>query len=193
MTNETWSETALVSICKAGGTDIEYYTITSSIEITIGDKDVDFLPMLKGSRLASFKPQGDTEVTLELYPVEAGTSAGSTGTGVFDLLNTVDSSQPISVNNDRTRTKVRMTVLWTDDTTVTSAISAINLNQIGLRMIAKNGYIISATPSGAMTPNDPLKWTVKFKCGAFDKNGDSNVEFQSTNGTATMTMTSSYS
>lgn len=189
MTNETWSETAYVAITKSGsGSDVEFYAITSSVEVTVGDKDVDFMPMLNGGRLSAFKPQADTTITLDLYPLQAGTATGTTGKGVFDLIGTSDATQPVSIDTSRTRNKYRMTILWTDDTTVTSATAAINLNQIGLRVIAKNGYIISATPSGNMTPNDPLKWQVKFKCGAFDKDGNPNVTIQSVDGSATMTM-----
>jgi hypothetical protein len=192
MTNETWSEVALVSLSKLSGTNVEFYSITNSIELTVGDKDVNFMPMLNGGRLADFKPQGDIEGTMEVYAVEAGTDSGSTAKGVFDLLGTTDATQPVSFSNSRTRDKYRVTVLFTDDTTVTSAVSDINLNQTGLRFIIKGAYITSVTPSGAMTPNDPLKFQVKFKAGAFDKDGTSNLEVQSTDGTATMTMTSAY-
>lgn len=193
MTNETWSEVGLVAITKIGGEDVEFYTITSSVELTIGDKDVEFLPILNGGRLAAFKPQGDTEITLELYPLEAGTDSTSTtakvGKGVFDLMGTVDSTQPLELNLSRTRDKYRITLLWTDDTTITNATSDIVAGKSGLRFAVRNGYVTSATPSGAMTPTDPLKWQVKFKSGAFDKNGISNVTAQSTDGTASTAMT----
>ena len=188
MTEETWSEVGLVTLTLDGGSDVEFYTITNSIEIAVGDKDVDFMPMINGGRLASFKPQADTTITLEMYPVQAGTDTGLVGKGVADLLGTADASQPLSIPFSRTRTKCRATLLWTDDTTVTTATAAINLNQTGMRIIANNCYVINASPSGAFTPNDPQKWKVVLKCGAFNKDGTSNVSVTSTDGTATMTM-----
>jgi len=100
-----------------------------------------------------------------------------------------DTSQPISISSDRTREAHRVTILWTDDTTITTAEAAINLNQTGLRIIAKNGYCTSVKPSFT---DGVLKFTITYKFPPFDKSGNGNVEIQSTDGTATMTMSSTW-
>lgn len=186
---DTWSETALVDITKSGGNDIKFYTITETIDIDIGNKDFDVIATLAGGRIVKFTPQEPITITLEVYPVEAGTDTGTTGKGFFDLMNTQDANQPVEISLDRVRDKYRIVILWTDDTAVTSATAAINLNQTGLRISAKNGYFTGMKPSFT---DGILKWTVTFKCPPFDKSGNANVKIQSTDGTATMTINESW-
>ncbi len=185
---DTWSETALVSISKASDSELDFYSITDTIDINFGEKNFDVVSTMKGGRLVKFNPQDPTEITLELYPVEAGTDTGSAGKGVFDILwpgIKNDTSQPISVSSSRVRQKLRLSILWTDDTTVTSAISAINLNQTGLRVIVQNAFCTSANLSYT---DKVAKVTATFKAPPFDKSGNANITIQSTDGTATMTM-----
>lgn len=185
---DTWSETALVAITKEGSaSDVEFYTITETVDVSFGEKEFDLIANLAGGRMVKFTPEGPTEITLDAYPVEAGTDTGTTGKGFFDLFHTADATQPVDISVDRTRTKYRMVVLWTDDTTVTNATASINLNQTGMRVVAKNGYFTK--PKLGFT-DGVQKWTATFKCPPFDKSGNANVSVQSTDGTATMTIPS---
>jgi len=194
---DMFSEVALVNVSKLDGDELNFYTICDSVDFKIGMKDVDFIATLAGGRLSNFKPMEPTEVTLKLYPVEVGSDSTSvsanTGTGCFDLFcsGTSDTTQPLDFSVDRNRTKYRVTFLLTDDTTVTSAVSAINLNQVGARLVAKNGFLVEATPS-EFTPESGWVWTCRFKFPPFDKSGNANISGQSTDGTATMTMEQSY-
>ena len=185
---DTFSEVGLVSLQVLNGTAKEFYTITETVDIDIGAKDFDVIATMAGGRLKKFTPQEPTTITLEAYPVEVG-SAGATGTGFFDLMNTVDASQPITVAVDRVRTKIKAYILWTDDTTVTSATSAININQTGIRIVAQDGYMTSCKPSFT---DGVLKWTITLKFAPFDKSGNTNITMYSTDGTATQTVTTTY-
>ena len=118
-----WSETALVSIAAQAGTDVKFASITETVDIDIGDKDFDVIATLSGGRLVKFTPQEPTTITLEAYPIQAGTDTGTTGLGFFDLMHTQDASVPIRITNDRTRSKYRVLVLWTNDATATTAQS----------------------------------------------------------------------
>jgi len=190
---DTWSETALLSISKASDSEVQYYTITETMDIDIGEKGFDVIATLAGGRLVKFTPQEPITMTFDAYCVEAGTDTGAVGKGFFDLLwggIRSDTSQPISISADRTRQKHRVTILWTDDTTVTTAHASINLGQSGMRIIAKNGYCTSVKES--MT-DGVKKATVTYKFPPFDKDGTANVEIQSVDGTSTMTMTSTWS
>ena len=192
MANDTWSETALVSISKASGTEIEFYTITETIDVDVGDKDFDVIANLAGGRLVKFNPEEPTTITLEAYPVEAGTDSGTEGKGFFDLLwggILSDTTQPLELSASRTREAHRMTLLWTDDTTVTTATASINLNQSGMRIIAKNGYCTSVKPSFT---DKVLKYTITYKFPPYDKDGTANVTVQSTDGTSTSTMAATW-
>lgn len=180
MTEDTWSETAYVAISKIGGSDVEFCTITETVDLDIGDKDFDVMNTIKGGRLVKFNPQEPTTITLEAYPVEAGTDSGVVGKGFHDLLNTSDGSQPLSINFDRTRTKIRCAVLWTNDTTVTNAAEATAEDSDALRIVLKNGYVTSTKPSFT---DGVLKYTVAMKFPAFDKSGNPNGLIESADGT----------
>lgn len=190
MAPDTWSETGLVSMTTEGGDELQFYTITETVDITTGAKDFDVINNLAGGRLKQFSPQEPMEVTLEAYPIYAGTAdtEEGTGQGFFDMLwqgvgN--DSDQPIEINSDLTRENLRLTLLWTDDTSITDATADVGTNSTGLRIIAKNGHVTEVNPSFT---DGVLQFSITFKCPPFDKEGNSNITVQSTDGTATMTM-----
>lgn len=187
---DSWSETAWISITKKNNTnDMEFYAITETIDIDIGDKDFDVISTLSGGRLVKFTPQEPTTVTLEAYPVEAGTTTGTTGKGFYDLMHSQDTSQALQISSDRVRTEYQVVILWSDDTTITSAKNAIGLNQYGLRVVLSNGYFTSVKPSFT---DGVLKFTVTFKCPPFNSAGTSNVSMDSADGTSTLTTVAAY-
>lgn len=191
MANDTWSEIGLVSITTLSGSAVEFKTLTETVDIDIGDKEFDVIPTLAGGRLVKFTPEEPIEITLEAYPVEAGTDTGAVGKGFFDLLHTADASQPVAISVDRTRTKHRMSILWTDKTSPTTAEDALvsASTESGLRIMAADGYFTSAKPSFT---DGVLKWTVKFKAPAFDKSGTANIKIESTDGTVDMPAPAAY-
>ena len=186
---DTWSETALVAIAAASGSDNSYQAITETIDIDIGDKDFDVISTLSGGRLVKFTPQEPITITLEAYPVETGTPSGTTGLGFFDLMNTADASEPQIIPLDRTRTKYRLAILWTDSTSVTYATEQVGMPSSALRVAAADGYFTSVKPSYT---DGLLKFTVTFKVPPFDSTGTANVSIMSTDGTATLTAMVSY-
>lgn len=166
---DAWMETALVSISLLSGTEAKFQSLTETIDIDRGEKDTEGKPMVSGGRVTSWKPEGDTTVTLEVYPLESGTDSGTTGKGFMDLLHPpADTSQPLRITNNRTRTKARMIILWTNG--VATSASAITLaGESGRRMGFANGHIVSVKDSFT---DGILKSTVVFKTSAFNKAGD---------------------
>ena len=189
MALDTWSETAWVDIAAQAGSDVAFQTITETVDIDIGDKDFDVIATLKGGRLVKYTPQEPTTITLEAYPVEAGTDSGTTGEGFFDLMNTTDASQPLSITVDRTRSKYRLVILWTDNTSVANASAIVGEAYNALRVVASDGYFTSVKPSFT---DGVLKFTVTYKVPPFDKSGTGNVAIQSTDATASLTALASY-
>lgn len=182
---DMWSETAKVAFSAQGGSDVQFDTITSTVDITFGEKGFDVIATLKGGRLVKFTPQEPTEITLEAYPVEAGTNTGTTGNGFFDLLHTTDTSQPIVIPVDRTRTKYRAIIMWTDDTTANAEDVISSPTNSALRIVAADGFFIKADPS--MTDGE-VKWTVMHRTPPFDKSANANVKVESINGIDTATL-----
>ena len=185
---DMWSETALVAISKAGGTEYEYRTITKTVDISIGEKGFDVIANLAGGRLVKFNPQEPTEITLELYTVEATTSSGSAGaaaTGVYDLMYTVaDATEPISLVVDRTRLKVRCVILWTDGSAATATAVTVTPDR-GYRIQAKNGYVTDIKE--AFTDGEKVI-TMTMKFPPFDKDGTANITIESVDGSTTVVL-----
>jgi len=197
MTNyspDTFSETGFVSLSVKGGTEHEFMTITETVDIKVGDKDIDNINTLAGGRLVKFNPQDISEITLEAYAPEVVTTsstAGSAGTGFADLIHTnTDVTQPISMVNDRTRQKVRCVIMWTTDTSVTKATSATTGTNAAFRVTFINGYV---TQYNEAFTDGIKKATIKMRVPAFDKSGTANITFESTDGNGVLPAITAYS
>ena len=180
---ESWTEVALVAISKEAGSDVEYTTITESVDISPGDKPMESIPNLQGGRITKFTPEEDTEITLEIYPVELDSTSADGGFFQQFYGGTWDTSEPLQVlNRDDTnhrpniRDKFRVALLWTNDATATGGAAATAASTDALRFVMRNSYI---TSHKASFTDDILKVTVTFKCAAADKAGDSNCLWQS--------------
>jgi len=86
-------------------------------------------------------------------------------------MNTVDATVPIRVTNDRTRTKYRVCIMWTNDTTATTAVSATAENYSALRYAFADGYFTEYEPE-LDGDGKVHKITAKFYVPAFDKSGN---------------------
>lgn len=179
---DAWMETCLVAITKVGGSDVAFQGLTESVDMDVGEKDIDVVALVNGGRISKWVPQDVITVTLEMYPVEVGTDTGTTGKGVFDLFSgSTDSSQPVILTNSRTRTAVRIAILWTDDTSQASATAAVTATKKAARMAFADGYVTSANPSFT---DGVKKWTVTLKFAPFDKAGNANSQGASEDGTS---------
>lgn len=190
MPNDTWSETALVAISAQAGTNVQFASITETIDIDIGDKDFDVIATLSGGRLVKFTPQEPTTITLEAYPINAATegfTTATTGAGFFDLMNTYDAAQPLVIAADRNRNKHRIAIMWTDKTTETDATAQIIApTNTALRVVAADGYFTSVKPSFT---DGVLKFTITYKTPPFDSSGAANIKIESVSGSGTVTLT----
>ena len=178
--DDAWMETCYIGISAIGGSDVSFGALTSTVAFDGGEKEVEGIPLVNGGRVTKFVPESDSSVTFEAYPMEAGTDTGSAGKGFFDLLHTQDTSVPIRVVNDRNRIKYRVLVMWTNDPTVTAAQNITTDTYSALRRGYADGYFTSVKPD--FTESE-VKYTVMYKCAAFDKSGAGNVMEESAAGT----------
>ncbi len=138
----------------------------------------------------------DTNVNFSSLGVAAGDKIRNTTDNTETYVTAVDSATVLSINEDimvsgedyvltdspyrvvntRTRNKYRVLALWTDKTTVVRASEVIANTLNALRIGMAGGYITSVKPSFT---DDILKYTVMYKCAAFDKTGASNVMVES--------------
>jgi len=188
MAPDSWKEVCKVDFAAQSGSNIQFQALTETIDIDLADKDIEGIALVNGGRVAKYVPQGDTEITLECYPVQAGTSSGTIGYGFFGMFCTEDTSQPISITNDRTRNNYRLAILWTDSSAVTAASDAVNTGN-AFRFVAADGYLTSVKPSFT---DSILKFTVKYKVTAFDKSANGNMKYESIDNTGTLAALAAY-
>lgn len=178
--NDAWMETCLIAVSKIGGSDIQFAGLTETVDFDIGEKGIEGIPLVNGGRVTKWSPEGDSTMTFEAYPLQAGTDTGTSAKGFFDLMHAVDASVPIRVSNTRARDKYRVLVLWTNDTTVTTAQAITTNTYSALRIGMADGYFTSVKPSFT---DGILKFTVTYKTVPFDKAAASNVMMESCAGT----------
>ncbi len=178
--SDTFSELSFLTIQKKAGTPRHYETIIETIDISGGEKGVDYIATIKGGRLKKFNPQEPIEVTIEGYAVEVGTTGGaSTGTGFYDLLHSVDTSQPMSIPVDHARDETMIAIMATDNLSQSNAVSATTSTDNCERWVFKNGHVTNVTASFT---DKVWKFTLNYSVGPFDKTGTANVTYESSDG-----------
>ena len=176
---DAWMEKCFIAICPIGGTEKSYHGLTETVDIDPGEKGIEGIPLVNGGRIRRWSPQTDGEITFEAYPIFAGTDSGSTGKGFFDLMHAADASTPIRIPNDFNRTKHRIAILWTNDTTVSSATTSTTNTYSGFRFVCADAIITSVKASFT---DGVLKFTITAKWTAFDKNASANAIYESCEG-----------
>ncbi len=194
-----WGETFLASLAireSSASTDATFEGITSfdTVDIDLGEKDFEDIVLASGGRLQKMTPETVHTVTFEAWPLEVGSgdlSAATSITGFLDLLSgTEDTAQGYRLLNTTTRNRVRLALLWTDDSTVTNANAGLDNTTKAKRLVWADGWITAVKPT--LTDGGSLKVTVTFKCSPFDSGGTSNVLMESVAGSGTITALASY-
>ena len=137
---DKWSETAIITIAPQGGANIDLSPIIDSIDEDLGDKEVEYTANLKGGRSEKFVPEEVTTITFEGYPVTIETApALAEHVGVLQLFHNTrgnwDTTQPMTIDCSRNREKYGLAIVWTDDTTMTSATGSNSIGNTAERTI----------------------------------------------------------
>ena len=185
----TWSEFCKIGICAQSGSEVEFQSITETVDIDIGDKDFDVIATLGGGRVVKFTPEEPITITLEAYPSQAGTETGTTGQGFFDLMNTADTNQPLQISVDKVHNPYRIVLLWTDDANNQAPSKSILSGKNALRIVASDGKFTSVKPSFT---DGILKFTIVYKVKPFDSSGNANFKVESTDTTAALPTLNAY-
>ena len=173
---DAWMETCLIAISIQGGSDIQFASLTETVDFDIGEKDIEGVALTNGGRVTKWTAEGDSSITFEAYPLEAGTDSGTDGNGFFDLMHSADASVPLRITNDRNRDKYRVLVMWTNDPTVSTGQAITTDTYSALRIGLADGHFTSVKPSFT---DGILKYTITYKCAAFDRDGAGNVMMES--------------
>jgi len=173
-------------VTKLGGTAFQLAARVEDIDIDIGDKDMEFIPNLKGGRIAKRVPQPETTITFTAYPYGITSADPVSGFAQYFWGQvTLDTTEPLTVNAGRVRDQYQVAIMWTDDTAPTSAISATATGKVAERFIMANCYLTSYKLSYA---DQILKATLSFKGAPFNKEGVAQIREESTENTAMSTL-----
>ena len=82
MADDAWMEKCLIGISVIAGEEVQFASIAETADFDIGEKDIEGLALVNGGRVTKHTPEGDSSITFEVYPLEAGA-----GEGFFDLLH----------------------------------------------------------------------------------------------------------
>jgi len=184
---EAWTETALVSICKTGGTYYQFAAITETVDLSEGDHPGESVGTVGGGGIWKQSRQEDGEITMEIYPINLDTTAGQ---GLFQEFygGTWDTAAATGLLADSDypavgvmipRDTFNVVVCWTNDAAHTTAEGEIDgTDSTALRFWAKKCRI---TSHKSEYTDGILKTTVTFKFPAIAKAGtDKSYGWEST-------------
>ena len=185
---DAWQRQALIAV-DDGTSTMTMEALTETIDLDIGERGFDMIALINLGQIPKHSPVGITTVTIEGYPLQAGSaSAGAMG-GFFDVFASnpvVDNSQPLEIVMSNTLTKYRVAVLWTDDSSPpTNASTATAASTAGKRFVMAECFCTSYKESFT---DGVLKATIMFKGVAFDKSADANLKMESHNNGAIPTL-----
>jgi len=184
---DQWTEIAYVAISDEDGNQYQFGTITDTIDIAWGSRDIESIATVSAGRVTKFIPEDITEITLELFPVGIS-SDGTTPNGIHAWFMGLSPSATNGIVQF-TRKKFRVAVLWTTlaSGSVTDAAGALGEGD-HLRFSFWNCYLTDATLDFT---DDLLKSTVTFKCPAYDRSGSGLIKAEEADD-ATLTTLGAY-
>ena len=172
-----WQEKAYITITEKGGSDYEFMAYSEDIKIKFGSKDFDLVHTLGDAVYKKYSPVGETTVTISLYAIKGADEPAITQLFFGD---TSDTTQPISVDFSKTRKEVRLAVLWTEASGISSATDAVSAGEAATRVVLKEGEIIDFDLEFAT--DTALKGTVTIKFPPYDCDGNKTINVESTDG-----------
>jgi len=134
---DAWQRHAYVSIESSSTVKMQYEALTASINIEIGERSVDIIDLLNMGQIMKYGPVGMTTITLEGYPLYAGTAntsgatrgtpTGGKSEGYWELFADIghtDTAQPLNISMTNNATRYRIAILLTNDAELTGTLSA---------------------------------------------------------------------
>ena len=183
-----WSETCLIGVTAKDGSEVQFAALIETVDIDMGDKDVEVIANLKGGRVIKKVPQAETTITFEGYPIGIDASAGTGFSELFNDLAGATTIEPLTIDASLVRTLYRVAILWSTGTETTAG-AATTASNSAYRFAAANCYMTSYKPSFT---DGILKATISFKVAPFNRLGIAQIREESTEGTTALTVLGSY-
>jgi len=190
---DAWQRHALISV-DDGTTAVDLHTKTSSINLEIGERSVDIIELLNMGQIMKYGPIGLTTVTIEGYVLEAGTIIAGATTGFWDIFAdkpASDSSNPQQVSISNNVTRLRISILFTNDSGADQGSDAVTsgAGYKGLRFVMAD---CCCTSNSYDFTDGVMKTTLTFKGRAFDASAAALIKLESGKDTSPLTALASY-
>ncbi|MHA1868102.1 MAG: hypothetical protein ACTSXD_08535 [Candidatus Heimdallarchaeaceae archaeon] len=182
-----WSETCLISFVEKGAAlsspaEKQIVAYTKDVNIEGEEKPIEQVPVLNGGRLVKTNPSPMISITFTGHPISAASeySVDQMYDGVTE--SSWDVSSPIvTYANTKNRRKYRVSILWTDDTSATSAMGATASATNAYRYTLAEAYL---TQNNKSYTGGILEGTWKFEGPITNPHGISNRRIESGEDTA---------
>jgi len=162
--NQAWFDKAFVSIAEQGSTEVQMRAFTNSLSFTGGGPTFESLDVF-GGKIPKSSNREDIELSFDGIPAT---------TRDFDWIFHGASSGTGSISTFTPNKKYRVTWLWTDETGITSATSAIATSSEAYRH-----YYVDARNTQLdynMDAGENLSATIGFSLAVEDETGGANVK-----------------
>ncbi len=177
--NKAWYDKAFVSVSVAGGSEVQLKAKTNSMNISGGGFDVESMETF-GGKIKRQTTREDFEIGFDGIPTSLQ-DFDWVFHGVSNTANSITSS---------TISDYRVTVLWTDQTGVTSATQAINTASEAYREMYVGCNMTSLEKS--MEAGEHLTATMTFKTAFEDDDGEINFKKEVCDTTNALSAASAY-
>jgi hypothetical protein len=119
---DTWREKCYISLTPqvaAGGTStaIAFEGLVETVDVDIGEKGLDIVALVNGGRVVKFNPMEESTLKFEAYPTVVDQITQH-------FVGATDAAQPIVAALTHSRTPIRASILWTDDTSITGTVDS---------------------------------------------------------------------
>ncbi len=134
---DAWQRLAFVSVESSSTVKMQYEALTETIDFDNGEREIDVITLLNLGQIPKHGAVGITTITLEGYPLQAGTADTTSATrgtpkgglakGYWELFANAphsDTSQPLDLDISNTLTRYRVAILVTDEDVTTGTASA---------------------------------------------------------------------
>lgn len=170
-----WYDKAFISISPLSGAETEMRAKTTTLSISGGAFDVEGIETF-GGKVTRVGTRDDIEIKFDAIVVQPGD---------IDWLQQGETTSTITSSTTFTARQMRLTFLWTDQTSVTSAVQAITSTNQAYRRVYANAYCTNAELN--MDAGDYLKGNLTFKLATDDSTGTQNYKYEA-KGTESGTM-----
>ena len=177
---DAWQRQAIVEITD-GSSTMAMETLTETIDIDMGEREIDIINLINLGQIPKHGAIGITSVTIEGYPLQAGSAGTGTAYGFWDIFASkpvVDNSQPLDVDISNTLTRYRVAVMMTDDPNATTAGGSTAASTAAMRFVMAECFSVSCKTSFT---DGIMKQTLILKGVAFDKSAAANIKMESHN------------